>query len=949
MRMDRHLGLAKQLLAIIILFQLLLFPAWGINLDEPGQHYLIDKWEKTDGIPSNMVKAIAQTPDGYLWIATLNGLVRFDGIKFSNVPLPGKEKDDTLNLIDANALHLDNNETLWIGHTKGLLSYDCKTGKFSTYTEANGLTKDAIRIIKSDKKGNLWISFISSYVNCFSNGKFKAFDKTHGLGGKKINAIVVDREGYLLFSTRENGIFKFNDSIFSKHNINDPDGFINTMYKDHNEILWIGTTQGLLKVTGKDTVKYPTANRSPHNKITRIFESTDHNLWIGTTSGLDQLKRNQKGTVNFESIIKPSPIMCLFEDREKSLWVGTYDSGLRRLKKRKFISYNPLKASPKEIIFSLFEDHDKNTWIGTASGKLLRCRDKNHIETISPPELSGTAIVAIATDSDQNLWLGTNGKGVFQRKGGYFNRFSTLDGLSDNMVTSIYLDKQDNLWFATTDGVSVHRYESGAIESLTKKGGLAGKRVHNVYQVGTGDIWIAADEGITVLKDGKMDKRTIYQEDDNVTCIYEDPFISGNEGSVFWITTHGKGLQRFILKEGKTSIDTYTVNDGMETDNLFQLFEDQQGYFWIMSDKGILRIKKDELIRFASAGNKGDKINCIYYGESDGLRSSEFNNRQSKHSALQNRQGELWFLTTRGISMTKPAEIFTNKTPPTVNIEEILFDEKPVQPNKGESVNVPKGVTRIAFHFSARTLLSPEKVKFKYQLAGSDKEMVYLAARKKRTALYENLKPGTYNFRVIACNADGVWNRTGDSVTFTIPTAFPWSLVLQTLFFLFAVIALSYVVYILRNKSITKTKVEVVEQEVEKIKKEPEVKYKSSNLNAPFVKECIRKLKHLMEVEKVYRDDELKLPTLAKKLSIRHDQLSQILNETLNRNFADYINHYRIEEIKTLLKDPKNKKRKIADMGFQVGFSSQSSFHKKFKEYTGISPGQYRKEALERR
>ncbi|NIM10420.1 MAG: helix-turn-helix domain-containing protein [Candidatus Aminicenantes bacterium] len=908
----------KKLLASIILVQLFCCPSWGLDPDKRVDQYLVDQWNTADGIPSNSIHAIEQTPDGYLWIAASKGLVRFDGIEFSNIPLVEKAKIDPLKTIILDTLFLDNEESLWIGSSGGVTSYHYQTDRFKTFT------RNRIRRILKDVKGNFWISLWDGYVNRFSNGRFIEFNAAHGLEGKRINGIVEDIKGNLLFGTRDNGVFKYKEDKFFKYPIKGLEGHsIVYMYGDRKGELWIGTMKGLFRVTDKRTLKYTTADGLSNDHIIYILEDSERNFWIGTLKGLNRIKKKQNGEVSFERLLSSFTILCLFEDSEKSLWVGTYDSGIKRLKDGKFISYAPVEAIREKMLFSMFEDRQGDKWIGTVSGKLFRFRSGCLMESLEPPGLSGTGIGAIVEDAQGNLWLGTNGKGVLQKKKKTFVQFTTREGLADNIVTSIYKDRRSNLWFSTFDGVSV-RYPHGTIESFKFRDGLSGKTVNNVYEDKNHNIWIAADKGITVLEDGRIanQKPSFYLQGVSITCIYEDPYAADSQERIFWIATYGAGLKRLNVTDG--TVISYTTADGMTTNSIFRFFEDQQGNFWLMSDSGILRVLKAELNRFARGDP--DKINCISYGISDGMKSREFNNRLSTNSALQSRNGELWFLTKKGISIVTPGKIRINKVPPPVVIETAFFDGKSIPLHQDE--HVCKGIKYFQFHFTALTFLSPEKIKFQYQLEGFEKEWVFLPPGRGRVAHYWNLDPGTYTFRVIASNAEGVWNRTGDSLIFTLkPFFYQTSLFKIGMLILVGVLAAAAALYIYKKRPFEKKE-----------------KYKGSPLKPLFIEECIKKLTRLMENEKIYRDENISLQSLAEKLSISSHLLSQIINEKLNRNFPDYINSYRIEEAKEILKTPRGTKVKITIVAQEVGFNSMTAFYKAFKKYTNMTPNQYKEE-----
>jgi AraC-like DNA-binding protein len=346
-----------------------------------------------------------------------------------------------------------------------------------------------------------------------------------------------------------------------------------------------------------------------------------------------------------------------------------------------------------------------------------------------------------------------------------------------------------------------------------------------------------------------------------------------------------------------------------------------------MSNSGILRVSKHELNRFASGDV--DKINCISFGISDGMKSLEFDNVFSRNSALKTGNGEFWFITKKGISIVNPEKIRFNQTPPPVVLETVYYNRQSLTLHPDAEPVTFEGIKNLSFHFTAPTFLSPGKTKFKYRLEGVDREWIFLLPGQERAAHYKDLTPGTYTFRVTACNAEGVWNQTGDSVIFTIkPLLYQTFLFkIAVLFLLTAILAAAFYIY-KKMRSLEKKE-----------------KYKGSPLNPIFAEECITKLKYLMEIEKVYCDADISLQSLAEKMSIAPHLLSQLLNEKMDRNFADYINQYRIEEAKKILQNPRGARRKISTVAIEVGFNTMAAFYTAFKKYTNMTPSRYKKEA----
>ena len=926
----------RRIIAVTSLVFFICFHLKGLDPGGTVDRYLVDQWEMADGLPSNTVLSIAQTPDGYLWIGTTNGLVRFDGMKFVFVRYAEKEELVSREIRD---LSVDREGGLWIGSAIGLTLYRGAKHGFKNFTPADGITPDGIRRVTDDSKGNTWISFTASYVNRFANGTFTPFNETRGLSGKKINAFLEDRQGNLLLGSRENGIFIYKEGTFSPFLVPELENlFIIAMSQDRAGNLWVGTESGLFRIdssTGTCTGEYTAGDGLSNDKITCILEDRQGNSWIGTRSGLNRLTQRQDGTVHIERLLESLPINCLLEDREKSLWIGSDTSGLKRLKDGKFRPYDAFERSTGEVPLSLFQDSRGNTWIGTVGGKLFCIHGKDLVAREDIPELSGTGIAAISEDAGGSLWLGTIGSGVFYKEKNRYRHYTSTEGLADNLVTSIYPDSRGNVWFSTFDGVSVLRPGESKMESLKSGDGLAGKVVHTVYESKTGEIWVGADKGITILPGTFAEGRGMSLSEvsphtlltgTSVTCIYEDPSDAGTGGAIFWIATDGSGLKRLRYPEG--TMTAYTTAQGMTTNFLYQFHEDPRGDFWIMSNSGVLRVGKEELNSLAAGGT--GIINCTSFGIADGMRSLEFDNEFSRNSTLKSRNGEFFFITKKGISVVNPGELRIEQTPPNVVIEAVYFNQGAVSLGTEVEPLTFKGMKRMSFYFTAPTFLSPEKTRFKYMLSEADREWVYVPPGKERVAHYQGLAPGDYTFRVTACNAEGVWNYTGESIAFRLKPYFYQHILFKIAVLLLLAASVAAAIYFYRKR---------------KADLENKEKYKATPLHPDFAAECITRLNYLVEVEKVYCDAAISLQALADKLSVTSHQLSQLLNEKLDRNFADFINWNRIEEAKKILEKPLGRQRKISAVALDVGFNTMAAFYKAFNKYTGTTPTRYRKKA----
>jgi len=348
------------------------------------------------------------------------------------------------------------------------------------------------------------------------------------------------------------------------------------------------------------------------------------------------------------------------------------------------------------------------------------------------------------------------------------------------------------------------------------------------------------------------------------------------------------------------------------------------GYLWIATNKGLVRFD-------------GINFSMVHFAEKEEIASGQ---TAVPEALYLDTSGKLWIGSSPGLTSydceTRQFNTFTPAHGLTRGTIRRLTEPIPLP--LPANANTFDASTDVRFHFTATTLLSAEKVTFKYRLEGFDEKWTFLAPGKERVARYKNPGPGTYTFKVTACNAEGVWNAEGTAVTFTLKSPFLKSPLFYYLILplsLAALLAIGFIIYRTNKKQppgVTITKGDDKESKI--------------SLPPGFVKEHTKKLAHLMEMEKAYRDEKLTLLSLAEKLSILRYQLSFILNDHLKNNFNDYINSYRIEEAKKILGNSEAEDKTIGAIAIDVGFNSQTTFYKTFKKYTGMTPNQYRKETL---
>jgi len=760
--------------AIFFMCQALL--QYALDPNKEITQYIHNVWGIEDGLPQNTVYAIIQTREGYLWLGTQEGLVRFDGVRFKTF-----DKRNVEQLLDncIQALYEDQEGNLWIGTDDGGLTC-MKDGKFTTFTKREGLSNNRINAICEDREGSLWIG-TDKGLNRLSpkDGKITTYTTIQGLSHNIVLSLYEGREGSLWIGTSA-GLNHLKTGTFTRYTTKEglPNHVIRSICEDQEGSLWIGTYGGgLIRMKAGTFTRYTSKDGLSNDMIYVIYKDREGSLWIGTDGGgLNRLNHpaSKDGKFTFTAYTTKqgfsyNMVSSIYEDSEGSLWIGTNGGGLNRLKEGKCIAYTTEEGLSNDMVCSIYENREGSLWIGTAGGGLNRLdlHKKNGKFTAytSKKGLSNDIVTCVYKDREGILWLGTYGGGLNRFKDGKFTIYTTREGLSHNVLRSICEDQKGNLWVGT-DGGGLNRLTPQAFQkkdgrftftTYTTEDGLSDNRIRPIYEDQKGNLWIGTVTGeLNLFKDGKFTVYTIREGFSNdIRYIYED-----QEG-ILWIGTGGGGLSR--LKDGKfTSI---TSKDGLFDDTVHQILEDDRGNFWMGCNKGIFRVSKKELNDFCEGKRDTGSVHSVSYDEKDGMKSRECNGI-SQPSGWKSRDGKLWFPTIKGVVLIDPNNIKLNQQPPPVKIEEIIVDNKKIQlplSPKEEKLVLSPGNERFEILYTGLSLLVPERVRFKYKLEGFDKEWNEVGTR--RTAYYTKIPPGRYTFRVKACNNDQVWNETGASIS----------------------------------------------------------------------------------------------------------------------------------------------------------------------------------------
>lgn len=724
----------------------------GLDPAKSITQYVHDVWTSDNGLPQSSVEAIAQTPDGYLWLGTEEGLARFDGVRFVTF---SKRNTPSLHSDVIIALLVDRRGTLWIA-TRGGGLVSLERGVFKTFTGKDGLSSDSVQALFEDEQGNLWIGTDGGGLDRFTNGKFSVYTAKNGLAGNAVFSICGDRNRGLWIAT-DKGLSHWVNGRFS--NLTQKDGLpssdIRSLYADLPGSLWIGTNgAGLAHLSSAGITTYTTRDGLSDNRIWSIFKDSAGSLWLGTGGGgITRLHNGEFSRYTRAEGFPADEVWTIAEDREGSLWIGTGD-GLNRLRDASFTTYGRPEGLSSDSILGLYQDQAGALWIGTTDAGVNRLADGKVTAFTTRQGLPDNQVFSILEDGRGDHWFGTR-RGLSRMNKDQIKLEPTPGTLANRSIASLYADRNGGLWIGSRAGLT--HFDGQKFTTYSPREALSNPLVLTIAQDVRGNaLWIGTAGGLIRFAQGRFRAYTTKDglSNDIVLSMYQEP-----DGTL-WIGTEGGGLNRF--KDGK--FVSLTTQTGILDDTVLQILDDGQGYLWISSNRGICRVVKSQLNAFADG--RIHQLSTQTFGVADGMRTRECNGG-FQPAGWRLRDGRLVFPTEKGVAVVDPRHLVVNRVAPRTIIERILVDNREVA-HRGMS-DLPPGNGQFEFQYTAPTFIRPESVQFKYLLEGFDNEWTDAGTR--RTAFYTNIRPGRYRFRVMACNADHVCS-SDEAVAFTLQPHF---------------------------------------------------------------------------------------------------------------------------------------------------------------------------------
>lgn len=718
-------------LAALVICLLASVDALALDPRKAITQYRRDSWTLAHGLPHSSINRISQDSEGYLWMSTFGGAVRFDGVRFESLtPLvrPGEPFSDAI----ADTLE-DKNGVRWFATGRGLLRTDATSTR--VFRQDDGLPGNGIQALAWDPEGRLMVGTGRGLVLIDRDPPFRV-TPVSALSAVDVTSFLHDRAGRLWVGTRQGLYLRGQDGVWQRLNVSDLGTLhIWSVVEDQAGTIWIASRRGgLLSWTNGVVRRYGRNDGLNHDVIRALLVDRGGSLWVGTAgSGVSRLRdgRFERLTATRGDI--PSDVIrALFEDREGNVWVGTAGGGLTRLSDAPFTRITTREGLPDDSVWTVTEDVAGTLWIGS-NGGLVSMRngvmERHHAVGGEQP-----IVLSLLATRDRRLLVGAY-RGLFELRASRLVRLDQPGDLPSTVVRTLLETSDGSVWLGTERGAVQYRH--GSRPAFRTPHEDQPTDVSVIRESRTGGLWLGLERGGIVRYEGERFLNQLWAKPlGTIRDMLED------ERGVLWIA--GTGLGRYE----NNRLFHFGEAEGFAERRIHALQEDGLGNLWMSTNTGIYRVSRAELDGLAAGGSTRPRFEP--FRESEGVPAAE-GNGGSQPASWRTRAGRLWFATIGGLAGIDPMAAARTDPRPVARIEHALIDGGEV--DQGSAL--PRGIRRIEFEYTALLLTSPQQVRFRYRLEPVDTEWSEAGAR--RSVAYARLSPGVYRFRVAAAGRDGVF------------------------------------------------------------------------------------------------------------------------------------------------------------------------------------------------
>lgn len=731
--------------------------ATALDLDRQLSQHTLDVF--AEGLPQQTIRTVRQTHDGYLWLGTYEGLVRFNGVEFTVFSRDGHPG------LPSNSIHYlfeDSRGNLWIGTHAGLARY--WNGRIEAFVRNDELPNPNVYALAEDPDGGLWIGTQSGLCR-FRDGDLERLDGGGKVPGVAVRSLFADRFGRIWIATDE-GVFSSDGKEFRDESAGAPAEVrrARAISVSAEGVVFVGSEGGGIGRRRDGRWDLLGAREGLSNLGVRTLFLDERGLLAGTEGGGFCLVRQPAGDspavecLGTKNGLTSDLVRSVWLDAEGTVWIGTVN-GLNAVKAQKFITLGKSHGLPGENIRVVTESSDGTIWVGTDGAGLAALKSDGVTVYRDRDGLTSNYIRSLGEDSEGNIWAGTNLPGAV--KINPLQRTFTAVALGPRdqrlLVSAIYRARDGSLWLGT-DQSQIHRLKDGKWNLFLveyPEDQRARRIAVNCFQEGlSGELFAGTSAGLARLrKDGFVIEAAPSPSPELFTILETSPgvlLLGGTSGAFLY-----RSSQIQVLPRPGGNLD-HTI---------FHALEDRMRDLWLSSNRGVVRIRRYDFEGFLDQTK--EEVPLEYFDLADGLRTLQCNGSTAP-AAVKSRDGRLFFATNRGVAVVNPAALRLNRLPPPVHIGRFLADGKLV--SRPQDAVFAAGTRNLEIHYDGLSFIAPSRVLFRYRLEGLDPAWVEAGTR--RVAYYNVVPPGRYRFRVIASNHDGIWNEVGDSLWFEVEPYF---------------------------------------------------------------------------------------------------------------------------------------------------------------------------------
>ena len=738
--------------------------------------YLHDSWGTERGWPGGSITAITQTSDGYLWIGTDQGLVRFDGLNFHHFE---RALPNPILIGPVRSLLVDASDNLWVllQNTQVLRYYN---GNFELI---RGEAENGTTAMARATSGAVLLSSLAVGTVTYSDNQFRSLssaallaDAARVANGEApdqrttpfswfdrlaaptslVISMAQTEDGKIWLGTERRGLFYLQEGRVSSALNGRAETNINCLLPLRNSELWVGTEKGVLRWNGTELTLAGVPSPLLNLDVLSLLRDRDANIWVGTSRGL--FRYNANGVSLLSTQETTGPVTALFEDREGNLWAGSA-RGLERLRDSAFVTYS-LPNLKSQSMGPLHVDSGGRTWVAPIQGGLQWLKEGKS-GVITADRIANDVVYSITGNGKDDVWVGRQQGGLthlrYSGNSLTAKTYTETDGLAQNRVYVVYQSRDGTVWAGTLNG-GVSELKDGRFTNYTTTDGLAANTISSIAEGADGTMWFGTPNGVSALSQKRW--RTYSGKDglpsEDVNCLLQD------STGILWIGT-AEGLA--YLSEGRAHVPR-EVPDSLQG-RIFGIEEDKNGRLWIATADRVLSAPRDKLL-----SGRVKAADVREYGQADGLESTEGVRRS--RSVVSDSAGRIWFSLSSGLSVVNPSQLTDDSVPALPHIESITADSNKV--DLAGSVRIPPSPGRVTLDYTGLSLADPERIRFRYILENFDRGWSQPVAA--REAVYTNLGPGTYRFRLVASNSEGLWNGPETAIVLHVAPAY-----YQTLWF----------------------------------------------------------------------------------------------------------------------------------------------------------------------